>query len=107
MNIAKTSASLVYFQILDENPMMNRVYTTGAFFMIMMYTGSNILPISRFLKLTHLKQNTYYAQQVGEFKAMDRFLVRFHYFMNFMIAFISRGVPYGKSLCLVLSYRKP
>ena len=49
---------------MEENPMLNRVYVTGVFFFIMMYTGSNILPISRFLQLSHLRQNTYTAQQV-------------------------------------------
>jgi len=50
--------------VLEENPVVGRVYATGVYFFIMMYTGSNILPISRFLHITHLKQNTYSAQQV-------------------------------------------
>lgn len=30
---------------------------TGVFFFILMYTGSNILPIAKFLKYTHMKQS--------------------------------------------------
>ena len=33
-----------------------RLYLSGVFFFIMMYTGSNVLPLARFLKYTHLKQ---------------------------------------------------
>jgi hypothetical protein len=52
-------------QVLEENPVVGRVYATGVYFFIMMYTGSNILPVSTLLHMTHLKQNTYSAQQVG------------------------------------------
>ena len=33
-----------------------RLYLTGVFFFIMMYTGSNVLPVARFLKHAHLRQ---------------------------------------------------
>ena len=33
-----------------------RLYLSGVFFFIMMYTGSNVLPVARFLKYTHLRQ---------------------------------------------------
>ncbi|ESO09053.1 hypothetical protein HELRODRAFT_156562 [Helobdella robusta] len=48
-------ATLLYL-IMDENPCMPRLYLSGAFFFILMYTGSNVLPIARLLKNTHLKQ---------------------------------------------------
>lgn len=35
---------------------MPKVYLTGVFYFMLMYTGSNILPIAKFLKLTHMKQ---------------------------------------------------
>lgn len=35
---------------------MSRLYLSGIFFFILMYNGSNILPIARFLKYAHLKQ---------------------------------------------------
>ena len=35
---------------------MPRLYLSGVFFFILMYNGSNILPVARFLKDTHLKQ---------------------------------------------------
>lgn len=43
-------------QILFDNPELSKVYLTGVFFFMLMYTGSNILPIARFLKLTHMRQ---------------------------------------------------
>ncbi|KAK7507621.1 hypothetical protein BaRGS_00001556 [Batillaria attramentaria] len=42
--------------IVQDNPGLSRLYLSGVFFFIMMYTGSNVLPIARFLKYTHLKQ---------------------------------------------------
>eukprot|EP00051_Salpingoeca_urceolata_P002050 m.46532 g.46532 ORF g.46532 m.46532 type:complete len:2282 (+) comp11866_c0_seq1:73-6918(+) len=42
--------------IMEDNSNMPRVHMTGVFFFIMMYTGSNILPIAHFLKQTHLYQ---------------------------------------------------
>ncbi|XP_058835825.1 dnaJ homolog subfamily C member 13 isoform X1 [Topomyia yanbarensis] len=43
-------------QIMEDNPEMSKVYLTGVFYFMLMYTGSNILPIARFLKMTHMKQ---------------------------------------------------
>lgn len=43
-------------QIMEDNPEMPKVYLTGVFYFMLMYTGSNILPIARFLKMTHMKQ---------------------------------------------------
>ena len=37
-------------------PRLPTLYLTGAFFFILMYTGSNLLPIGRFLASTHVKQ---------------------------------------------------
>ena len=34
-----------------------RLYLTGAFFFINMYTGSNVLPVARLLKHAHLRQS--------------------------------------------------
>ncbi|XP_037713474.1 dnaJ homolog subfamily C member 13 isoform X1 [Drosophila subpulchrella] len=48
-------ATLLY-QIMEDNPEMPKVYLTGVFYFMLMYTGSNILPITRFLKMTHMKQ---------------------------------------------------
>ncbi|GFN83676.1 Dnaj homolog subfamily c member 13-like, partial [Plakobranchus ocellatus] len=44
------------FLVMQDNPGVSRLYLSGAFFFIMMYTGSNVLPVARFLKYTHLKQ---------------------------------------------------
>uniref|UniRef100_A0A1A9X3H4 J domain-containing protein n=1 Tax=Glossina brevipalpis TaxID=37001 RepID=A0A1A9X3H4_9MUSC len=43
-------------QIMEDNPEMPKIYLTGVFYFMLMYTGSNILPITKFLKMTHMKQ---------------------------------------------------
>lgn len=43
-------------QIMADNSEMPKVHLTGVFYFMLMYTGSNILPIARFLKMTHMKQ---------------------------------------------------
>ncbi|XP_076446613.1 dnaJ homolog subfamily C member 13-like isoform X1 [Babylonia areolata] len=48
-------ATLLY-QVMENNPGLSRLYLSGVFFFIMMYTGSNVLPVARFLKYTHLQQ---------------------------------------------------
>uniref|UniRef100_A0A146KY70 DnaJ subfamily C member 13 n=1 Tax=Lygus hesperus TaxID=30085 RepID=A0A146KY70_LYGHE len=53
--IVEKVATLIY-SIAEDNVFMPKLYTTGVFFFILMYNGSNVLPIARFLKLTHSKQ---------------------------------------------------
>lgn len=43
-------------EIMRDNPEVSKLYLTGVFYFIMMYTGSNVLPVARFLQLTHMKQ---------------------------------------------------
>ncbi|KAG5676781.1 hypothetical protein PVAND_006590 [Polypedilum vanderplanki] len=43
-------------QIMSDNPEISKVYLTGVFYFMLMYTGNNILPIVKFLKMTHMKQ---------------------------------------------------
>lgn len=43
--------------IMQDNPQLPRLFMTGVFFFILMYTGSNILPIASFLEYTHMKQS--------------------------------------------------
>ena len=52
--VEKVSALL--FTIIHDNPIISRLYLTGVFYFISMYTGSNVLPIGRFLEYTHMKQ---------------------------------------------------
>lgn len=33
--------------VMHDNPNLQRLYLTGVFFFIMMYTGSNVLPVAR------------------------------------------------------------
>jgi len=48
--------SSLLIAIMQDNPNISRLYLTGAFFFILMYTGSNLLPIGNLLHLSHLKQ---------------------------------------------------
>ncbi|GFR63073.1 LOW QUALITY PROTEIN: DnaJ-like protein subfamily C member 13 [Elysia marginata] len=48
--------ALLLYLVMQDNPGVSRLYLSGAFFFIMMYTGSNVLPVARFLKYTHLRQ---------------------------------------------------
>ncbi|XP_011314513.1 dnaJ homolog subfamily C member 13 isoform X2 [Fopius arisanus] len=43
-------------EIMKDNPDVSKIYLTGVFYFILMYTGSNVLPIARFLQFTHTKQ---------------------------------------------------
>ncbi|XP_015609793.1 dnaJ homolog subfamily C member 13 isoform X2 [Cephus cinctus] len=43
-------------EVMKDNPEVSKIYLTGVFYFILMYTGSNVLPIARFLQLTHTKQ---------------------------------------------------
>lgn len=43
-------------EIASDNPNAAKLYMTGVFFFLLMYTGSNILPIAKFLRLTHTCQ---------------------------------------------------
>lgn len=43
-------------QIMEDNPEISKIYLTGVFYFMLMYTGSNILPIAKFLKMTHTRQ---------------------------------------------------
>ncbi|VDM24192.1 unnamed protein product [Toxocara canis] len=53
--IVQRVASLLLL-IMQDNPFLSRLYLSGVFFFILMYNGSNILPIARFLHYTHMKQ---------------------------------------------------
>lgn len=44
------------WEISQDNPMLPQLYHTGVFFFMLMYNGSNVLPVAHFLQLTHMKQ---------------------------------------------------
>jgi hypothetical protein len=48
--------AVLLYRIMADNPKLASLYTTGVFFFILMYTGSNLLPIGRFLAMSHDKQ---------------------------------------------------
>ncbi|KAB7502591.1 DnaJ-like protein subfamily C member 13 [Armadillidium nasatum] len=53
--VEKVATLLV--EVLQDNPSLTTVYSSGVFFFILMYTGSNVLPIGKFLHLAHLQQS--------------------------------------------------
>lgn len=48
--------AILLCEVIQDNPEISKLYLTGVFYFILMYTGSNLLPIARFLQLTHMKQ---------------------------------------------------
>ncbi|XP_028029747.1 dnaJ homolog subfamily C member 13 isoform X2 [Bombyx mandarina] len=48
-------ATLLY-EVMQDNPEISKLYLTGVFYFMLLYTGSNLLPIARFLRLTHMRQ---------------------------------------------------
>jgi hypothetical protein len=54
-SIVERSASLLT-RLVEDNPTLPRLYLSGAFFFALMYTGSNVLPLIRFLHVAHLQQ---------------------------------------------------
>uniref|UniRef100_A0A2K6E1C6 DnaJ heat shock protein family (Hsp40) member C13 n=1 Tax=Macaca nemestrina TaxID=9545 RepID=A0A2K6E1C6_MACNE len=61
--------AILLYHVMQDNPQLPRLYLSGVFFFIMMYTGSNVLPVARFLKYTHTKQ----AFKSEETKGQDIF----------------------------------
>ena len=54
-SIVERGATLLT-QLVEDNPSLPRLYLSGAFFFALMYTGSNVLPIIRFLHVAHMQQ---------------------------------------------------
>lgn len=48
--------ALLMCKVLDHNPATSRLYLTGAFYFLLMYSGSNVLHVARLLSQTHLQQ---------------------------------------------------
>ncbi|XP_014205201.1 dnaJ homolog subfamily C member 13 isoform X1 [Copidosoma floridanum] len=48
--------AILLSETMRDNPEISKIYLTGVFYFILMYTGSNVLPVARFLQLTHAKQ---------------------------------------------------
>jgi DnaJ family protein C protein 13 len=47
--------AILLHNVLEDNPRLPTLYLSGCFFFILMYTGSNLLPIGKFLGLSHNK----------------------------------------------------
>ncbi|KAF1745205.1 LOW QUALITY PROTEIN: hypothetical protein MXB_1860, partial [Myxobolus squamalis] len=56
VSILLNEIMLVAYYYYNENPVLPQLYITGCYYFLLMYTGSNIGPIAKFLKSTHLKQ---------------------------------------------------
>lgn len=54
-------------EISEDNAHASELYKTGVFYFILMYTGSNVLPVAKFLQLTHTKQ-AFRGDEVIRFK---------------------------------------
>ena len=57
--------------VLEENPRLPTLYLSGCFFFILMYTGSNLLDIGRFLGKTHCKQ-AFRSEEKDKSELIDR-----------------------------------
>ncbi|CAB3364063.1 Hypothetical predicted protein [Cloeon dipterum] len=62
--IVESVATLLH-SVMADNPAATRLYLTGAFYLVLMYTGSNVLPIARFLSATHTLQASSRVQGTG------------------------------------------
>eukprot|EP00040_Diaphanoeca_grandis_P032411 m.196277 g.196277 ORF g.196277 m.196277 type:complete len:2301 (-) comp32615_c0_seq1:478-7380(-) len=60
---------------MTDNSQMSRVYQTGVFFFILMYTGSNIMPIAKFLEQTH-KYQAFQSDQENSNSVLGNMLPR-------------------------------
>lgn len=56
--------SVLLTEIMQDNTQMSTVYTTGVFYFILMYMGSNVLPIGHFLHMSHMQQS-FRAEEVS------------------------------------------
>ncbi|XP_008562639.1 PREDICTED: dnaJ homolog subfamily C member 13-like, partial [Galeopterus variegatus] len=62
--------AILLYHIMQDNPQLPRLYLSGVFFFIMMYTGSNVLPVARFLKYSHTKQ-AFKSEEVREINVLN------------------------------------
>ncbi|UJR33077.1 hypothetical protein I4U23_020536 [Adineta vaga] len=81
--------------LVQDNPLLAQFYMTGVFYFILMYTGSNILPIGHFLKYTHLAQGfrSDEQQQSGEKKDLLFRSVLGHLLPEAMICYLENHGP--------------
>ncbi|XP_059475793.1 dnaJ homolog subfamily C member 13 [Neocloeon triangulifer] len=59
------SVATILNLVMADNPAATRLYLSGAFYFVLMYTGSNVLPIARFLSTTHTLQACSRVQGTG------------------------------------------
>lgn len=75
--------------LAQDNPLLSQLYMSGVFYFILMYTGSNIVPIGHFLKYAHLKQAFRSdEQQTGEKKDIYYRSVLGHILPEAMICYL-------------------
>ncbi|XP_067952104.1 dnaJ homolog subfamily C member 13-like [Watersipora subatra] len=88
--IVEKVAKMLYL-IMQDNPGLSRLYLTGTFFFILMYTGSNVLPIARFLKYAHMKQ-AFRSEESNTSDIMQRSILG-HMLPEAMICYLEQYEP--------------
>ncbi|XP_050693549.1 dnaJ homolog subfamily C member 13-like isoform X4 [Eriocheir sinensis] len=57
--------SVLLTEVMQDNTQMSTVYTSGVFYFILMYMGSNVLPIGHFLHMSHMQQSFRAEENIG------------------------------------------
>ncbi|XP_023328115.1 dnaJ homolog subfamily C member 13 [Eurytemora carolleeae] len=97
--------SILLFRIMEDNPKLSTLYTTGIFFFILMYTGSNVLPIGRFLGMTHDKQ-AFRSDKEGSSDRMTRSVLG-QLLPEAMVAYLDNHGPEKFSTIFLGEYDTP
>ena len=94
--------ALLLNQIIEDNPILSQFYTTGIFFFILMYTGSNVLPIARFLKYSHMKQAFRSDIEVSTaFFSIYPYVVRNAVLLHTLLCTLCTRVEFIQSICTI------
>lgn len=79
--------SILLTHIMQDNPTISKLYQTGFFYFILMYTGSNLLPIGTLLQMTHSCQ-AFKFEEVFTIYGLQFFLQFIKFFkMNTILVF--------------------
>nr|VZI16997.1 unnamed protein product [Spirometra erinaceieuropaei] len=90
--VVERVASLL-LHVIDQNPCLPRIYLTGVFYFILMYTGSNVLPIAKLLKATHLLQACLTEETTRQLSDLQTRSILGNILPEAMIAFLENHSP--------------
>ena len=95
--------------LVQDNPLLAQFYMTGVFYYILMYTGSNILPIGHFLKYTHLAQAFRSDEQQSSGEKKDLFFrsILGHVLPEAMICYLENHGPEKFAQMFLGEYDQP